>query len=503
MQRRVVSNSAAASPKIARTASAIGLCGLLLALWAEGQSRVPWPLGRPLSDTELREQLEDALELDDRERYEALLDEAETGEDSEHIRLFQEEIDAGRYSLDDLFDIGDGAFEHDFRGLDGYGSAGSTRQMRIHTGVRGGLDTFSCLGCHAVGGPDGAGSVSQNAFLEGDGESVSSALVRNPPPLLGLGQIQALAAEMSRDLARTRSRALMEARRQDSAVRVELEAKGVSFGALTLSPDGTIDSSEVEGIDEDLVVRPFGWKGDEALLRRFIERAARIHFGIQSHPSTLVHRENPDPENLGDGPKWFDPDGDGVQREMEEGTLTALSLYLILLEAPVILPPRDPVLLESWARGDELFDKVGCEDCHRRTLALVRSTWDEAPDTTGAAPQQVRFLTEGEQPKSGMAVELFSDLKRHAMGPELADSKSSSSGVAPDVFLTRPLWGLAESAPYLHDGRAATLPEAILAHGGAALAARDSFADLPAQDQAALHVFLLSLTRTPKVRIAR
>jgi CxxC motif-containing protein (DUF1111 family) len=71
------------------------------------------------------------------------------------------------------------------------------------------------------------------------------------------------------------------------------------------------------------------------------------------------------------------------------------------------------------------------------------------------------------------------------------------------VFLTRPLWGLAETPPYLHDGRAATIPTAILAHGGEAQPARDAFAALSPDDQASLHVFLLSLTREPKVRVAR
>jgi CxxC motif-containing protein (DUF1111 family) len=69
--------------------------------------------------------------------------------------------------------------------------------------------------------------------------------------------------------------------------------------------------------------------------------------------------------------------------------------------------------------------------------------------------------------------------------------------------LTRPLWGLAESPPYLHDGRAATIPEAILAHGGEAKEARDAFAALSPESQANVHIFLLSLTREPKVRVAQ
>ena len=89
------------------------------------------------------------------------------------------------------------------------------------------------------------------------------------------------------------------------------------------------------------------------------------------------------------------------------------------------------------------------------------------------------------------------------MGPELADPHPDSTGLPRERFLTRPLWGLAETAPYLHDGRAATIPEAIEAHGGDAAASRDAFRELSPRQRASLHVFLLSLTRQPRVRYSR
>ena len=68
-----------------------------------------------------------------------------------------------------------------------------------------------------------------------------------------------------------------------------------------------------------------------------------------------------------------------------------------------------------------------------------------------------------------------------------------------DQWLTRPLWGLADSAPYLHDGRAATVHQAILAHGGAALEAQSGYVAASEPDRAALRVFLMSLGRAPKL----
>ena len=64
-------------------------------------------------------------------------------------------------------------------------------------------------------------------------------------------------------------------------------------------------------------------------------------------------------------------------------------------------------------------------------------------------------------------------------------------------FMTRPLWGLAESAPYMHDGRALTVHDAVVAHGGEAAKVRTAYLALPVARQRALQVFLLSLTREP------
>ncbi|MBI4472962.1 MAG: hypothetical protein HY646_09865 [Acidobacteria bacterium] len=89
-------------------------------------------------------------------------------------------------------------------------------------------------------------------------------------------------------------------------------------------------------------------------------------------------------------------------------------------------------------------------------------------------------------------VELFGDLKRHDLGPGLAEPIDEvSTGAA--VFLTENLWGVGSTAPYLHDGRATTLTEAILEHGGEAAAARDAFVRLPPHRQQELVAFLENL----------
>jgi hypothetical protein len=483
---------------------ALAIAALLVGGIAQGgDPPVPWPYGEPPAGPELDAIVNDAVELADIERLEEFLDAAESGEDSEHMLVWQDDIDLGVHSKEFLFRRGDALFSHEFRRENGYGSAPQSVLHRIHTGVRGGLDSFSCAGCHSVGGPDGAGSETQNAFVLGDGDRISSANVRNAPMALGLGFVQSLAFEMSNDLAKVRDKAQEEAAATQKPVTVLLSTKGVDFGSLTALPGGEVDTSGVQGVSEDLVVRPFGWKGNGARLRRFVEEAARVHFGVQSHVLALAYKATPDHDKLGPGPDWWDPDHDGVQRELEEGTLTAAAVYLAMLETPVIIPPSDPGLRDRWSEGDLLFDSIGCSGCHRKELPLYHYEWTERPDTTSGPGVVLHLIGDGDQPRGTGLVKLFSDLKRHDMGPELADPHPGDDGLPESVFLTRPLWGLAESAPYLHDGRAATIPEAILAHGGEAKAARDAFAALSPEEQANVHIFLLSLTREPKARVAQ
>ena len=123
------------------------------------------------------------------------------------------------------------------------------------------------------------------------------------------------------------------------------------------------------------------------------------------------------------------------------------------------------------------------------------------------APHRVDFAPDPQnEVRGGVPVFAFTDLRRHDLGPALAEPVDEAlpdgSGAVPGaVWQTRPLWGLADTGPYLHDGRAATLNEAIEAHGGEAEASRQAWAALSARDQAALRVFLMSLTRAPTLLV--
>jgi CxxC motif-containing protein (DUF1111 family) len=171
-------------------------------------------------------------------------------------------------------------------------------------------------------------------------------------------------------------------------------------------------------------------------------------------------------------------------------------------------PPTDPGLVDLWAVGGRRFDEIGCAGCHVPTLELEDTKLDARQD---ADPTRATFIIDvakdGDGPKiepkyagdkTPYLVHLFSDLKRHDMGPALA-SPSPQGKIPAQVFLTRPLWGLAETAPYLHDGRAPTVHDAIVLHGGEATAARDAYLALDQQGRASIRVFLASLSRQPKL----
>ena len=74
-------------------------------------------------------------------------------------------------------------------------------------------------------------------------------------------------------------------------VRIELISKGITFGFLTAKANGTLDTSEIVGIDKDLIIKPFTQKGVVPSLRVFTNNAMNHHHGMQSS-ETFVDRED-------------------------------------------------------------------------------------------------------------------------------------------------------------------------------------------------------------------
>ncbi len=128
--------------------------------------------------------------------------------------------------------------------------------------------------------------------------------------------------------------------------------------------------------------------------------------------------------------------------------------------------------------GESLFAKAGCAQCHRPNLP------------TGDYPPFPAF---GRQ-----TIHPYTDLLLHDMGDGLADQSPDGAANGRE-WRTAPLWGIGlvqavnGHSFYLHDGRARSLMEAVLWHGGEAAAARDAVIGWSASDRAALIAFIASL----------
>jgi mono/diheme cytochrome c family protein len=433
-------------------------------------------------------------------------------------RLDPERLAAGDVCLSEVADLGQLVFEHEFGFADGLGGGTASAERtdpfrRVHRGLFGGPETISCPSCHWIGGPDGAGAETDNAFLEGDGERPDSADARNPPALVAPGVVQALAVEMTRALQQQRADLVRDATRAGADREVRLAAKGVDFGVLRASAKGEVDASGLRGIDADLVVKPFGWKGTLAEFADFASEALQVHMGIQS--DRLMARGVR--ERLGDGKDAADPDGDGVRDELTRGPFEALEVHLALLGMPIVEPfiqdrriapaaanllaPTTTSFASDFQRGREVFHAVGCASCHQPMMVLESPmlALDGLPPIDLARAMR-RPALKYDARLGGYPVWLFSDLRRHDMGPANA-ARHVQDGVALAMYLTPRLWGVADSAPYLHDGRAPSLDYAIAGHDGEGAAARDAYKARSFEDQGALRVYLMSLRREPHVMV--
>ncbi|MCB9525131.1 MAG: hypothetical protein H6702_17375, partial [Myxococcales bacterium] len=254
--------------------------------------------------------------------------------------------------------------------------------------------------------------------------------------------------------------------------------------------------------------------------RAFTRHSLHIHMNLQAE-ELLADAGDVD---VGNGPAAQDPDGDGVEREITEGMLTSLVLFLATLDAPGIAVPREgPYLADPFARdlgevvdtdafalrwldGAAQFEVMGCSACHTPFMpvrdAVYRTTAALSGHTVAVdlAQTAAKPLPPWDDRAQAWLVPVFSDFKRHDMGPGLA-ALHVEAGVPEGYYMTRRLWGLAQSAPYLHDGSATTVDEAIVRHGGEAAFAALSFQQASEHDRANLRVFLSALRRAPAIRV--
>jgi len=239
------------------------------------------------------------------------------------VHLAQEDIDAGRLSFEPIFTRGAIDFGTPFNKLDGFGDPRRAASFNRQVGP----DSQTCFECHNRPALGGAGGAVSNIILGN---------VRNPRNVLGGGVLQRLGEEMTADLQAIRDAALSEARNTGRNVTRDLMTKAVSFGQITVTPSGQVMTNRVQGIDADLVVKPFGWKGDRPTLREFALFATVFHHGMQ--PVELVGR-------------GVDGDGDGVVNELTEGDITALTIWMAFTGIPRQVISENPMIAVNGVRN--------------------------------------------------------------------------------------------------------------------------------------------------------
>ena len=430
--------------------------------------------------------------------------------------ISQADIEAGEYTLEELVAHGRDIFMASFNTLDGagrpeqHGKGGprKRREMPDNFNRISAPDANACMACHNLPALGGGGDNAVNVFLvadslpfvDFDGDPVENGPnqtlktvgdERNTVGMFGSGFIELLAREMTSDMHALRDAGCLAAADSGKPATVELVTKGVSFGSVTCLPDGSLDASAVEGVDEDLIVRPFHQKGAVVSLREFANNATIQHHGMLSI------------EQAGEGE---DPDVDGYVNELTRGDITALVLFQATLPAPVQVEPETQAERDAVVYGRRLFDLIGCTQCHKPTLPLSSLEFVEPgpfnPDND-LGPDDVAvsyvvdlspFITDLERDEEGNhLIPVFTDLKRHDMGDFLDNDAPLQNGIPTRLWLTRKLWGFFSEPPFLHHGRATLISEAILAHGGEAQTQRDAFEELSDYDKAALTEFLMTL----------
>ncbi len=206
---------------------------------------------------------------------------------------------------------------------------------------------------------------------------------------------------------------------------------------------GVARRRQILGVEE---IGRFGWKAQGPLLRDFVRGAMFGELGLTTPDNGRGFGKQTDGDEAGDP-------------EILSSQVDDMAFFLENLPAPVRGGSLDPLV----AAGEVLFESIGCATCH-------------IPELPGASGP----------------VALFSNLLLHnIMDSDFRGMDDPGAGVG--MYRTPPLWGIKDTAPYLHDGRGEDLVDAIMHHHGEAAQVRANYLALLSSEQAALILFLEDL----------
>ena len=242
----------------------------------------------------------------------------------------------------------------------------------------------------------------------------------------------------------------------------------------------------------------FGWKAQKSNLHDFTMTACAVEIGLHvpDHPQAGVpHR----PE--------YQPTGFDLNRD----ECRELVQFLKDLPAPARSDRSSPAIAKEFQRGELAFAKIGCAACHVSDLGEVNGIYSDLlvhdlgpeggdsgsygvfqPQSPGdnADDPLAGLLAQADQPSNRMARTSFGGVVAMTFEEPIPDKMI---GAGRQEWRTPPLWGVRDSAPYLHDGRAGSLEQAVAFHGGEAQLSANRFFRLPPEEQASVLTFLRSL----------
>lgn len=228
----------------------------------------------------------------------------------------------------------------------------------------------------------------------------------------------------------------------------------------------------------------FGWKAEQPSLKQQLCGAYVEDMGVTNSvfPVESSHGQSQYSDYIAAGDSAGDP-----SPELPDSELFANVEYVQTLAVPAFRNGTNPQVI----RGAQIFNSSGaqCASCHTPTMTTPSAFnyIDPQPTNDNAASTLTNTV-----------IHPYTDMLLHNMGAGLSDGRPTFSAQGYQ-WRTPPLWGIGlipivdPSGQYLHDGRARTLMEAIMWHGGEAYAAKEYVRNLSASDRAALVAFLQSL----------
>ena len=419
------------------------------------------------------------------------------------------------YELEEIIEHGEFLFKVSFNELDGLGrpeTSGTTktrprRESPQNFNRISGPDANACVACHNLPRIGGGGDNSNNVFglasdidfatLEGSvgSEDDSSSVLditneRNTIGVFGSGLVELLSREITSDLLNIVEKSKKSSIEENKVIKADLESKGINYGYIEVHPNGFVDRSNVDGIDSDLVLRPFIQKGVIGTLRDFSNISMNHHHGMQSEELAGLNS---------------DLDRDGIVNELTEGDITAVTIFQATLDFPDNIFSENEEIKSAQLKGKEIFNNIGCASCHMPTLPLKSLMFVEpGPLNTEISTTIVEskktlvvnledYVSKLDKDEDGnYLIPIWSDLKRHDMGSKLDNERPLQKGVPTNYWLTKKLWGFYSEPPFLHHGRANLLNDVIEMHQGDAKISSDAYFELDSSEQQYLIEFLKS-----------